>query len=117
MAVRPTVAKEVAAAARNPAYTPPGFNPRQPGYPAEAESDRVRLACAGFPRAYLLGYGRVRAGGGAPFVFLETPANFANLLITQDAHSNDLATAMTEALRDANGLAAANIPNDVEAAV
>ncbi len=46
----------------------------------------------------------------APFVYLEDPANFANLVTIQGAHTVDLAVAAVGALGDASALATAQYP-------
>ena len=46
----------------------------------------------------------------APYVYLEDPANFANLVTIQGAHTVDLAIAMAGALGAANALATAQYP-------
>jgi predicted dehydrogenase len=49
----------------------------------------------------------------APFVYLEEPANFANLVTIQGAHTIDLAIAVSGALGDASALATAQYPDIV----
>ncbi len=46
----------------------------------------------------------------APFIYLEDPANFANLVTIQGGHTIDLALAIAGPLRDANALATAQYP-------
>ncbi len=46
----------------------------------------------------------------APFVYLEDPANFANLITIQGAHTVDLAVAVAGALGDGSALATAQYP-------
>ena len=46
----------------------------------------------------------------APFVYLEDPANFANLITIQGAHTVDLAIAIAGALGDLSALATAQYP-------
>ena len=46
----------------------------------------------------------------APFVYLEDPANFANLVTIQGAHTIDLAIAIAGSLSDASALATAQYP-------
>ena len=46
----------------------------------------------------------------APFVYLEDPANFANLITIQGAHTVDLAIAVAGGLGDLNALATAQYP-------
>ena len=46
----------------------------------------------------------------APFVYLEDPASFANLVTIQGAHTIDLAIAVTGGLSDASALATAQYP-------
>ena len=48
-----------------------------------------------------------------PFVYLEDPASFANLVTIQGAHTIDLAVAVAGALDDANALATAQYPEIV----
>jgi predicted dehydrogenase len=72
------------------------------------------IASGGLGRVLSLSTFSAAAGFGpdvaAPFVYLEDPANFANLVTIQGGHTIDLAIAIAGALADASALATAQYP-------
>ncbi len=75
---------------------------------------RVLIASGAVGRVLSVSTYSATAGFGpdvpAPFVYLEAPENFANLVTIQGAHTVDLAIAVTGALADLAALATAQYP-------